>query len=105
MRQVYYGIGLGKDKHNKSIDFFKREILTDQALRAAIDTFGEGTLIEGTGGWMSSAHGPVIELSLGIQIFTNEKDSEIEKFGVFLRDLFQQETVLVAVMPATVKYV
>jgi hypothetical protein len=105
MRQVYYSVGLGKDKHNRDIDFFAREVLTGQALRAAIDTFGGCSLIEGPGGWNSPAHGMVVEPSVGIQIFTTAPDAKIKKFGEFLRDLFRQETVLVAVIPAAVTYV
>ncbi len=96
MKRVYFGIGQGLDRHAKPL----RNVATLrlEAYKHIANTFGGFHASIGEGGWMSPVNGLMLEESLGITVFTDRLTSVFDVAN-YLRDLFLQESILVAIEP------
>jgi len=100
-KKIYFGIGIGEDKDRKPLVNVEGLILRAQELIA--ETFGGFHMQRGKGGWLSPTNGMVLEDSIGFIVYANYADDELVRKSVKvsknLKDIFNQEDILVACEP------
>jgi len=92
MRAVRYYVGTEFDKDNKPIKDIEKK--TVEVKRLVALAFGGSTMFNGDGSWQDNNKDIVNEKALTVEVLTGASDKELRKMAGILRDVFNQESVL-----------
>ena len=93
--KAVFSVGIGRDKNKQDIGYGTALMLRDNAILHASDIFGGITVTENFGGWKHEVK-VITEESWDFTIISDKRD-KFREFGTFLRDLYMQSAVLLAV--------
>ena len=98
MQKTYkavFSVGVGKDKNNFSIPFSVALENRQTAISYAAGLFGGVTVTENFGGW--NDNGFLVTEESWAFIVVSDKRDKFREFGNYLKDLYNQSAVLLAV--------
>ena len=95
MKQVRYYIGTGEDKKHNKIDNVASKL--QKCASFLSENFGGCSVFEGFGYWKEDTGYTARESSVMIEIITGADNKEIASAGRKLKDIFQQNSVLMSI--------
>ena len=93
--KAVFSVGVGKDKEGFDIGYGTALNNRNIAITEASEIFGGVTVTENFGGW--NDNGKIITEESWDFTIISEKYDMFRDFGIFLRDLYMQSAVLLAV--------
>lgn len=101
--KAVFSVGIGKDKRGYDIPYGTALANRNIAIAEASEIFGGVTVAENYGGWKHE--GRVITEESWDFIIVSDKRDRFREFAVFLRDLYMQSAVLLAVTEVESEFV
>ncbi len=100
-------VGLGFDKNGNKLDPNRNEIVLNSALNETAKLFGGYSVTKNKGGYIMSSTGEFVqEDSITVSIVAFFEDhNEINKLAADFKARFNQESVLVVMIPVTSRFV